>query len=427
MNKDRDRPSTSKSYKTAFEKDEKTLREEALKAIPEENKLREDAYKIAVKSASTKEYVYPYIPISTIWIAPIERKYSHLSSEEVMNFYLKNFTDPFIFPKDFLYYQEILTSTGSVQFDSTTRSGGEWAFSKAFIHRVITPEQWEGDLYRTKEIQPESRNPHKKPRALRSEVDPRPEEVPVPGLCIRYVNASLQRGNLDEIEILEKRIAHLRKEGWTDDPTLKYALCLDVKTEGFDMMSGAQNVILMYRICYKAMNTVVPDMKKISNQDPNTTTLFITDIAKSNTVVPKTISWDQVKLPDKWILEEGTRPVKQENRKLNEIIEYQDGTVEIKFSKERIVRLITDPKEEIPKRNSTSSIPLSRIDTEQVILKNTLDGVSQPEYKVEIPSSSGTRVKSPTPSDMGYEDDRSVFGINTITLDNNLEFPLEGK
>ncbi|KAL0302624.1 UNVERIFIED_CONTAM: hypothetical protein Scaly_3026600 [Sesamum calycinum] len=121
-------------------------------------------------------------------------------------------------------------------------------------------------------------------------------------------------------------------------------------------MSGAQNVILMYRICYKAMNTVVPDMKKISNQDPNTTTLFITDIAKSNTVVPKTISWDQVKLPDKWILEEGTRPVKQENRKLNEIIEYQDGTVEIKFSKERIVRLITDPKEEIPKRNSTSAV-----------------------------------------------------------------------
>ncbi|KAL0284732.1 UNVERIFIED_CONTAM: hypothetical protein Sradi_7189900, partial [Sesamum radiatum] len=210
------------------------------------------------------------------------------------------------------------------------------------------------------------------------------------------------------------------------DPTLKYALCLDVKTEGFDMMSGAQNVILMYRICYKAMNTVVPDMKKISNQDPNTTTLFITDIAKSNTVVPKTISWDQVKLPEKWILEDGTRPVKQENRKLNEIIEYQDGTVEIKFSKERIVRLITDPKEEIiPKRNSTSSIPLSRIDTEQVILKNTLDGVSQPEYKVDIPSSSGTRVKSPTPSDMGYEDDRSVFGINTITLDNDLEFPFD--
>ncbi|KAL0302127.1 UNVERIFIED_CONTAM: hypothetical protein Scaly_3042500 [Sesamum calycinum] len=166
MNKDKDRPGTSKgydpkSYRSAFEKDEKILREEALKAVPEENKLREDAYKIAVKSASTKEYVYPYIPISTIWISPIERKYSHLSSEEVMNFYLKNFTDPFVFPKDFLYYQEILISTGSVQFDSTSRSGGEWAFSKAFIHRVITPEQWEGDLYRVKEIQPESRNPHK--------------------------------------------------------------------------------------------------------------------------------------------------------------------------------------------------------------------------------------------------------------------------
>ncbi|KAK4380928.1 hypothetical protein Sango_3017600 [Sesamum angolense] len=183
---------------------------------------------------------------------------------------------------------------------------------------------------------------------------------------------------------------------------------------------------LIFRICYKAMNTVVPDIRKISNQDPKTTTMFITDIAKSNTVVPKTISWDQIKLPDKWILEDGNRPVKQENKKLEEITEYQDGTVEIKFSKERIVRLITEPKEEIiPQRNSTSSIPLSRIETEQVILKNTIDGVSQPEYKTDKLSTS--KIRSPTPSDMGYEDDRSVFGINTITLDNDLAFPFEGK
>ncbi|KAK6145321.1 hypothetical protein DH2020_022141 [Rehmannia glutinosa] len=155
-------PIKTQTYKSAFEKNEKQLREEALKNVSEEEKLRQDAYDLAVKSATTKEYVYPYIPITTFWIYPVEKKYSHLSSEEITSFYLKNFVDPNYFPKDFLYYQEILRITGSVIFDSTTRSGGEWAYSKAFINKVITPEQWDGDLYRFKDISPETKNSHLK-------------------------------------------------------------------------------------------------------------------------------------------------------------------------------------------------------------------------------------------------------------------------
>ena len=44
------------------------------------------------------------------------------------------------------------------------------------------------------------------------------------------------------------------------DPNLLYSICLDIKSEGFNMKPGTQNVILIYRICYKVMNTIISDI-----------------------------------------------------------------------------------------------------------------------------------------------------------------------
>lgn len=128
---------------------------------PIEKKLREDAYKAAEKTNQSNEFLYPYIPLSTEWICPIENKYSHLTPTEIQNFYLREYANPFFHPKCYQYYFNILSSTKSVDFDSTTR-GNEWAFSKAFIKRVITPEQWQGDFYSFRETSKEKRI-HDKP------------------------------------------------------------------------------------------------------------------------------------------------------------------------------------------------------------------------------------------------------------------------
>ncbi|EYU18268.1 hypothetical protein MIMGU_mgv1a020753mg, partial [Erythranthe guttata] len=53
---------------------------------------------------------------------------------------------------DYNFYYAILDSTGSVEFDSVNRTGGEWAYSKAFFKKVITPQQWNRDLYRFREL-----------------------------------------------------------------------------------------------------------------------------------------------------------------------------------------------------------------------------------------------------------------------------------
>ena len=81
------------------------------------------------------------------------------------------------------------------------------------------------------------------------------------------------------------------------DPTLYHVLCLDIKTDAFNTMHGADNIILIYGIHYKFMNTVVPKMYELPQNLPDsegTTTLFLTNVAKTNLTVPKTISWHKI-------------------------------------------------------------------------------------------------------------------------------------
>lgn len=151
-------PRTVQPYKSAIQKTPEQLKTEALEKTPDELKLREDAYSIALKTNNTNEYIYPYIPLSTEWLVPIEHKYAHLSPYEIAAFYLKDNADPYYYPKTYLIYFAILETTGSVEFDSTVRSGKEWAYSKAYIRKVITPEAWQGDLYRFHELPREKRN-----------------------------------------------------------------------------------------------------------------------------------------------------------------------------------------------------------------------------------------------------------------------------
>ncbi len=59
------------------------------------------------------------------------------------------------------------------------------------------------------------------------------------------------------------------------------ALSLDIKTSGYEMLPGSENIILIYRIHYKAMNMVVPNLREETTKlisPKGTTTFFITDL-----------------------------------------------------------------------------------------------------------------------------------------------------
>ncbi|KAF2318289.1 hypothetical protein GH714_004575 [Hevea brasiliensis] len=100
---------------------------------------------------------------------------------------------------------------------------------------------------------------------------------------------------------------------------------------------GSENIILIYRIHYKAMNTVVPNLRENTTKltPKGTTTFFVTDLQKGNLVVPKSIAWEQVNLPDSWILEEAIPPKKEESEDVESIIETNNGTVAISFARTR--------------------------------------------------------------------------------------------
>ncbi|PIN17624.1 hypothetical protein CDL12_09714 [Handroanthus impetiginosus] len=186
------------------------------------------------------------------------------------------------------------------------------------------------------------------------------------------------------------------------DPNILHSFILNIKAEGFDVKKGTPNVALVYRLCYKVMNTVVPNIRKnpeLIQKRKGETTLFITDLEKSNMLVLRTISWEQVKLREVWKLEQVTPSVKGQPRQVESIVQYLNGDVEIKFSQTRNVCLnigeMSRPNLKWKKRQKVEILKVNK----------TPEQVSQLEYSIEIPESSyrqPKRTNSPTPSDMGY-------------------------
>src|SRR5262249_20784275 len=104
-----------------------------------------------------------------------------------------------------------------------------------------------------------------------------------------------------------------------------------------------------------------------------------------------------------------TTTQKEENRELKEVIEFPDGSVEIKFSKFRSTKLnLGELSRVVKRRHSTSSIPIrGNVQASASGVKITPDQVSQPQYKVDLaPSEDGNpepknRVESLSASDIG--------------------------
>lgn len=73
------------------------------------------------------------------------------------------------------------------------------------------------------------------------------------------------------------------------------------------------------------------------------TIIFQADLNRSNIIVPKTITWDQITLPEDWgldrvvtpfnqrVIQEASKPI--QNIKIDSIVEKPDGSVTIRFNR----------------------------------------------------------------------------------------------
>ncbi|CAL8092547.1 unnamed protein product [Prunus armeniaca] len=176
----------------------------------------------------------------------------------------------------------------------------------------------------------------------------------------------------------------------------------------------SQNLAIIYRVSYKVMNIVCPKAKDSDSKCE--TTLFQTNLEKSNIAVPKMIKWSNITLPEKWILDEVAPKKPLENQKPMRISQFIDGEVEIQFSSARKTRIDLAPSKSNlePHRSSTSSDRAYDLDHERMVLaglRRTQEQIQRPAYRFEqtIPDIGFRRNPSqpkPTFSDVEYKYDK---------------------
>ena len=62
-------------------------------------------------------------------------------------------------------------------------------------------------------------------------------------------------------------------------------------------------------------------------------TLFITDMTKANVSLPRTIKWDEVTLPKKWVMDKATPSIPRPAPSIEQIKQDHSGKVEITFNR----------------------------------------------------------------------------------------------
>ncbi|KAH1137980.1 hypothetical protein GYH30_027823 [Glycine max] len=109
------------------------------------------------------------------------------------------------------------------------------------------------------------------------------------------------------------------------------SLFLNIHFHSLDMKEGSIPAALIYRIQYKVMNTCAS--RVLLQPQKGETTLFITDMTKVNVSLKRIIKWDEVTLPEKWVMEKVTPSDPRPAPIIEKIKQDNSGKVEITFNR----------------------------------------------------------------------------------------------
>jgi hypothetical protein len=118
-----------------------------------------------------------------------------------------------------------------------------------------------------------------------------------------------------------------------DDINFLKFLTLNIQTKGYDMEEGSRPLAIIYRIYYRLMKTSLNPQAIF--KDPKGSTLLIQSSTQDVAVsVPKMIRWQDVNLPNEWLLENVSKPshVMSRSTDINIIEQYLNGDVKINFA-----------------------------------------------------------------------------------------------
>ncbi|KAL5170644.1 polyprotein [Glycine soja] len=115
------------------------------------------------------------------------------------------------------------------------------------------------------------------------------------------------------------------------DRNILDSLFLNIHFHGLDMKEGSIPATLIYRIQYKVMNTCAS--RVLLKPQRGETTLFITDMTKANVSLPRTIKWDEITLPKKWVMDKATPSIPRPAPTIEQIRQDNSDKVEITFNR----------------------------------------------------------------------------------------------
>ncbi|XP_021295254.1 uncharacterized protein LOC110424886 isoform X1 [Herrania umbratica] len=209
------------------------------------------------------------------------------------------------------------------------------------------------------------------------------------------------------------------------DKNILNSLTLQIQTHNYKMMPGSEPLIVVYRLYYKAMYSVI-NTQALIHSPKGETLLIQTDMTRSHTVIPRTIQWHQVQLPNRWKIKRATNLAPIQNTEINNVAQFRDGSVELVFN--RPPRLPSRRSFEISNvespssigtdfriaRASVSSLPTIRTNLQSV---NNSPNISQPVYNRQKITPSNSPNMSPTYSSMtnnpnisqNQENDSEIF------------------
>ena len=129
-----------------------------------------------------------------------------------------------------------------------------------------------------------------------------------------------------------------------DDANMLKALSLNLLTAGYDMKEGSRPLAIIYRIYYRLMKTNL-NPQAIIKDSGGSTLLIQSSTQDAHIRTPKMICWDEVSLPNEWLLENVSKlaNVATGSSNVDYIQQYLDGIVKINFSDLNIYGWIQRP------------------------------------------------------------------------------------
>ena len=210
-----------------------------------------------------------------------------------------------------------------------------------------------------------------------------------------------------------------------NDKSIHKALTLNIQTQNYDMDPRSRNILIVYRIYYKVMTSVVnPNCLLSSPKDQ--TLIWQANEKNSTVIIPKPIPWECLTQSSKWNFKQLLAPKPIEHPKLLSITEDGQGNVQINFEsrKENLTRTYSARSSnsflEIMTPSRRSNVK-SNLNLEEVDYYSTILDLKYTKPELNIQNSPD---RSPTYSQMMSPNDEPAQ-LNMMTAENIFEIDKE--